>query len=71
MELRRDPEMMMDLENKILYVDMYGVVGKWENATFKEVSTEGFFISREPVKTMLEEVRLIYEAVLKYIFSVK
>lgn len=53
--------MMVDLENKILYVDMDGVLAKWENAPLKEVSTEGFFISREPVKTMLEAVCLVYE----------
>lgn len=34
---------MMGLENKILYVDMDGVLARWEDASYREVSSEGFF----------------------------
>ena len=53
--------MMMSLENKTLYVDMDGVLAKWEDVSLKEVSSEGFFLSRKPELNLIEAVRLIHE----------
>lgn len=52
---------MMSLENKTLYVDMDGVLAKWEDVSLKEVSSEGFFLSRKPELNLIEAVRLIHE----------
>ena len=53
---------MTDLENKILYVDMDGVSAKWEDATYQDVSSEGFFLSRKSELNLIEAVRLIFES---------
>lgn len=53
---------MTDLENKILHVDMDGVLAKWEDAAYRDVSSEGFFLSRKPESNLMEAVRLIYES---------
>lgn len=53
---------MMGLGNKILYVDMDGVLAKWEDASYQDMSSEGFFLSREPVLNVIEAVRLIFES---------
>lgn len=54
--------MMMDWGNKILYVDMDGVLARWEDASYQDVSSEGFFLSRKPVLNVIEAVRLIFES---------
>lgn len=38
--------MMMALGNKTLYVDMNGVLAKWEDVFLKELVFEGFFIKK-------------------------
>lgn len=53
---------MTDWENKILYIDMDGVLAKWENASFQDVSSKGFFLSREPEQNLINAVRLLVES---------
>lgn len=53
---------MTGLENKVLYVDMDGVLAKWEDASYRDVSSEGFFLSRKPESNLIEAIRLIYES---------
>lgn len=52
---------MTGLENKILYVDMDGVLARWEDASYRDVSSEGFFLSRKPELNLIDAVRLIFE----------
>jgi len=52
---------MTGLENKVLYVDMDGVLARWENASYRDVSSEGFFLSRKPELNLIDAVRLIFE----------
>lgn len=47
---------MTGLENKVLYVDMDGVLARWEDASYRDVSSEGFFLSR---KECLEKCMLL------------
>lgn len=62
--------MMTDLENKILYVDMDGVLAKWEGASFQEVSSKGFFLSRKPERHLIEAIRyMVAEDVDVHILS--
>lgn len=53
--------MMTGLENKVLYVDMDGVLARWEDASYRDVSSEGFFLSRKPELNLIDAVRLIFE----------
>lgn len=52
---------MTGLENKVLYVDMDGVLARWEDASYRDVSSEGFFLSRKPELNLIDAVRLIFE----------
>lgn len=54
-------EKMTGLENKVLYVDMDGVLARWEDASYRDVSSEGFFLSRKPELNLIDAVRLIFE----------
>ena len=53
---------MTGLENKVLYVDMDGVLARWEDASYRDVSSEGFFLSRKPELNLIDAVRLIFES---------
>lgn len=53
---------MTGLENKVLYVDMDGVLARWKDASYRDVSSEGFFLSRKPELNLIEAVRIIFES---------
>lgn len=55
-------EMMTGLDNKILYVDMDGVLVRWEDISYRDVSSKGFFLSRKTELNLIDAVRLIFES---------
>lgn len=44
-----------------IFIDMDGVLAKWENATLEEMTSPGFFASRKPVANVINAVRRLQD----------